>query len=350
MRTTGLAISLLLLLVTFTSAGEPENRPDRLEELRTITRALRAEKRLAETLEALDRPEVGDAGARICALEGLRQKTLLRLAGRMEMPARRTPASAVPPAPLAILIAKPGWAAADPAYNEAGLWEAVHLKTGLVFVLVPGGSYIMGSEERGPKVKPCGIAPRRVTVEPFLICKTECTQEAWKRGVGPWKIEIPPGDRLPMVGYSWFTYKSWCERNGLRLPTEPEWEYAARAGTRTLWHFGDEEKKLDAYVWFKGNSGNELREVAGLLPNRWGLYDMHGNASEFVGDPGDKVGRVYRGGSYCTTARGCRSAYRYIGYSGGYITRYSLQLGFRPAVSLPDPEDEKAEQDAKKKK
>ena len=116
-----------------------------------------------------------------------------------------------------------------------------------------------------------------------------------------------------------------------RLPTEAEWEYACRAGTNTAYSFGNDPAKLGDYAWFTDNSDDKYHRVATKKPNPWGLYDMHGNVSEWVIDqyvadfygktagkpadnplaPGTKeFGRVVRGGSWDDEAEKCRSATR----------------------------------------
>jgi formylglycine-generating enzyme required for sulfatase activity len=252
-----------------------------------------------------------------------------------ETPTGPLPVADLPPA-LGRLLASPAWQLADPPHNEAGLWEALHVPTGLVFVLLPGGGYTRGREVEDPEVRTVTLDPERVTVGPFLVARTECTRAAWKAGGGGLSPDEVADGRLPVTGRTWNAYRTWCVRLGMRLPTEAEWEYACRAGTRTRWCFGDDEERLGRHAWYRGTSGGAPHPVGLLRPNGWGLHDMHGNVSEFVGDPGDTVGEIYRGGCYRTTPRGCRSAYRYVAYQGGYVVRKSVQVGFRPAVSLPE--------------
>jgi len=134
-------------------------------------------------------------------------------------------------------------------------------------------------------------------------------------------------------------------RRVYRLPTEAEWEYACRAGTKTKYSFGDADLQLDNYGWFSGNAVN-THPVGLKKPNGWGLYDMHGNVWEWCSDfygyyPDGAVtdpqgllsgsGRVLRGGSWLSAAKNCRSAYR----DWTATSRSGNHLGFRLAMSLP---------------
>ena len=128
---------------------------------------------------------------------------------------------------------------------------------------------------------------------------------------------------------------------GYRLPTEAEWEYAARAGTT-----GARYGELDKIAWYKSNSGSKTHAVGGKQPNKWGLHDMLGNVYEWTwdwygpysaGSQQDPVGpasgshRVCRGCSWYRAARGCRAA----GRSSYAPSRRLHSLGFRPARSVP---------------
>ena len=142
------------------------------------------------------------------------------------------------------------------------------------------------------------------------------------------------GDDRPVERVSWNEAKAFCDRltrlTGLpfRLPTEAEWEYAARGGTTTEYSFGDDASQLGQYAWYYENSGNQTHPVARKLKNPFGLFDMHGNVWEWCEDVwhdnyegapadgsawlsgGDSSTRVLRGGSWGVRSFYCRSAYR----------------------------------------
>ncbi len=135
-----------------------------------------------------------------------------------------------------------------------------------------------------------------------------------------------------------------CDHFGGRLPTEAEWEYAARAGRRTAWSFGDDKTKLDEYAWYETNSGSKPHPVGTKKANAWGLHDMHGNVWEWVIDwygpylsaaqrdptgPTTGTDRVMRGGSFLDLLGGVRSAAR---FEGGPPDGFGYPfLGFRCA-------------------
>jgi formylglycine-generating enzyme required for sulfatase activity len=169
---------------------------------------------------------------------------------------------------------------------------------------------------------------------------TEVTQGQWKAVMG----ENPSyfkdcGDNCPVEQVSWDDVQSFIKRlNAIsqgqqyRLPTEAEWEYAARAGSKTAFANGDiqetgcdHDPNLDKMGWYCGNSNNKTHAFAQKLPNQWQIFDMHGNVwewcSDYFGDyPSEQVtdymgpekgaSRVLRGGGWSSGAWGCRSANR----------------------------------------
>lgn len=135
----------------------------------------------------------------------------------------------------------------------------------------------------------------------------------------------------PVIYVTWYGAKAYADWAGGALPTEAQWEYACRAGTKTPWSFGGTADDIGDYAWFIVNSGG-TRPVGTRLPNRWGLYDMHGNVDELCADwydenyynqninwtdptgPGSSVNgvRVRRGGAWNDLPKYCRSALRRV--------------------------------------
>jgi len=150
----------------------------------------------------------------------------------------------------------------------------------------------------------------------------------WKEKDRPSYYEnMDYSDNAPIIGVSWHNAVAFCDwlnekqkEYVYRLPTEEEWEYSCRAESTTKWSFGDEEKELDKYAWYRKNSsalGEEHKDygthvVGEKLPNQWGLYDMHGNVFEWCEDwyNKDEDSKVLRGGSWNSNASIARSAIR----------------------------------------
>lgn len=233
-------------------------------------------------------------------------------------------------------------------------------------VLIKPGSFIMGSpmEEAGRSEFAWPLHEVTIT-KPFYIGRHEVTQAQWEAVMGAKSHRSKfRGPNNPVEKVSWFACQKFIKRlNALgqgtfRLPTEAEWEYACRAGTNTPFSFGDSLEIGDEYMWWRGNSyPNETREVGLKKPNPWGLYDMHGNVSEWCSDLWEKPyerpsqtdpkgpfsnwfsriwplsNHVNRGGSiyHGFGARECRSAARH--YEQAIDFHYSL--GFRLLMECP---------------
>jgi formylglycine-generating enzyme required for sulfatase activity len=227
---------------------------------------------------------------------------------------------------------------------------------GIEFVRVQRGAFFMGSDLARDSSASADETPRhKVTItRDFLLGKHEVTQEQWESvmGLNP---SLHRGPRLPVELVTWEDAMAFVQRfnaregiKSCRLPTEAEWEYAARAGTETLWHFGSDREELGRYAWHLDNSGGETHEAGSLEPNQFGLYDMLGNVWEHTADwydvyrelapasdpKGPEVGlfRVVRGGSWEDGWARLRSASRY--FRGADAA--SDFTGFRLACSIGD--------------
>jgi formylglycine-generating enzyme required for sulfatase activity len=184
---------------------------------------------------------------------------------------------------------------------------------------IPDGSFEMGSASGGDRDE---HPVHRVTLSSFRILVHSVTNREYRRFSTIW----PGDDDLPAVGIDWFTAYAYAAWLGGRLPTEAEWEYAARAGCPHAYcDSNGKSTQLDKVGWYAGNSGEKVHPVAQLEPNPWGLYDLVGNVWEWVGDwyapysaetQSDPCGpptgdwRVLRGGSCWNDANRARAAYR----------------------------------------
>ena len=198
---------------------------------------------------------------------------------------------------------------------------------GIEFMWVPAGEFWMGStsEESAPIERPL----TRVRISRgFWLGKYELTQGQWRAVMGTKPSEFSGCRSCPVERVSWNHaqefIRSLNERavgNRYRLPTEAEWEYAARAGTSSDRYC----ENVDEIAWHEDNSRWRTKRVGEKAPNAWGLYDMLGNVWEWVEDwvgeyPGESVtdprgptwgaGRVSRGGSWIHSARYCRVSAR----------------------------------------
>ena len=158
----------------------------------------------------------------------------------------------------------------------------------------------------------------------FKIGKYPITQEQYQEVMGnnPSYFMNKPQNPVEQVSYD--NAVAFCQKlseitgKNYRLPTNSEWEYACRAGTETLFSFGDDFEHLKDYAWYEDNSGLITHPVGQKLPNDWGLYDMHGNVWEWCQN-------VPRGGGFDTCSYGCRAAQ--LSYL--YFKSCERNIGFR---------------------
>ena len=242
-------------------------------------------------------------------------------------------------------------------------------------VLIPAGLFSLGNtgsyEGEYDEKPPVTI----IISKPFYISKYEITQQQYKAVMGNNPSEFK-GDDLPVEQVSWYDALNFCnalsqsegltpcytingtkvtsdfEANAYRLPTEAEWEYAAKAGTKTDFYSGKLtysgnspiDPNLDKIAWYSANSSNATHPVGQKAPNAFGLYDMSGNVWEWCWDryaeypsketkdyQGPEIGtyRVYRGGGWRNLAWYCRSTNR----DRNYLDDKNNSLGFRVVLA-----------------
>jgi formylglycine-generating enzyme required for sulfatase activity len=208
---------------------------------------------------------------------------------------------------------------------------------GMKLRLIPAGEFQMGQSDGKSDEQP--VHRVRIT-RAFYLGIHEVTQAEYRAVTGN-SPSFFKGDDLPVEQVSAGDADEFCRRltererragslpqgASYRLPTEAEWEYAARAGTTTKWCFGDDEQQLGAYAWYNQNSGRRTHPAGQKRPNAWGLFDLHGNVCEWCSDwydgnyyksspPNDPRGsaagsfRVLRGGHLDRAPVYCRSACR----------------------------------------
>lgn len=253
-------------------------------------------------------------------------------------------------------------------------------KSGIEMVSLPGGEFLMGSAQGNPDEGP----PHKVQLSAFAIDKFEVTQELISKVQLPNPSHWQDSSKKPLERVRWRDAKQYCnERSlleglqpcynektmdwdcnygatGYRLPTEAEWEYAAKAGTEGPYDFGQSDK-LRQHAWFAANADQKTHPVGQRKPNRWGLYDIYGNVSEWCEDiysptyykiipamdpqgpvnPGSDVKRVIRGGSWKSSPDACRTTARQGELTGDSDACFSTDYcGFR-CVRRMTPEERK---------
>ena len=240
--------------------------------------------------------------------------------------------------------------AASTASKAQALQKTFTNSIGMEFVLIPAGKFQFTrtvKNDFGEEVQ------QQSTVSigrPFYMGKYEVTQEQWVKVMGPGSNPSRyKGRTNPVENVMWTVVQDFIQelnrKEGepeYRLPTDAEWEHAARAGTSGLYFFGDSPADLDRYAWLKVNSQNSTHPVGQKQPNPWGLYDIYGNVAEMVWfDESDYMaessssstgGVAVRGGDYYSSENKCRSASR---EAASEASSYD-QWGFRLVFSPPD--------------
>jgi formylglycine-generating enzyme required for sulfatase activity len=219
-----------------------------------------------------------------------------------------------------------------------------------VFVLPPGMVYVAGGTfQMGSNSESDEKPIHTVTVSSFYMDKTEVTQAEYRKVMGKNPSNFSGCDDCPVEKVSWHDANAYAQKVGKRLPTEAEWEYAARGGNKSKGYTYSGGNNLDAVGCYLLNSGSKTHPVAQKQPNELGLYDMSGNVLEWCSDwydkgyysrspqndpqgPNSGKYRVLRGGSWYDHDSLCRVAYRQRIFKPYHWSSY-FRLGFRLVFS-----------------
>ncbi|MFN6412227.1 MAG: formylglycine-generating enzyme family protein [Planctomycetota bacterium] len=246
-------------------------------------------------------------------------------------------------------------------YLQAQQPKEITNSIGMKLMLIPKGTFMMGSPE-SEECRDKDENQHEVTIsKDYYLGVYEVTQAQYEKVMGrnpsyfQGAIVGNENADLPVDRVSWEDAVEFCKKLSdlpeekkagrvYRLPTEAEWEYACRAGSKTAYSFDDQEGLLPEYGWFERNSSNRTHTVGLLEPNAWGLYDLHGNVWEWCSDrhgeypkgavsdptgPCEGSNRVIRSGGWYGEAALCRSALR-----RGHVPSIRLNShGFRLALS-----------------
>ena len=233
---------------------------------------------------------------------------------------------------------------------------ALSLGSGVMLglVRVPPGEFLMGSPAAESGRSKVETLHPVIISSPFYISETPVTQIQYQQVMGK-NPSLFKGAALPVERVSWDLAMTFCRKLGqltnrdVRLPTEAQWEYSCRAGSRDRYNLGDTEEDLFKAGWCKANSSMKTHFVGRKEANAFGLFDYHGNVLEWCLDwyrdtyyqsspekdpKGPDAGkyRVLRGGSFLDEPMDCRCAMRGKGFPGYWIGGF----GFRIVVVLPD--------------
>ncbi len=226
--------------------------------------------------------------------------------------------------------------------NAEGLPEYRHEKTGIIMVQLPKGKFQQGSKDGASDEAPV----HEVELDSFLIAKYEVSQSEWDKVLRPNPSQFKGGN-LPVENVHWKAAETFCKISGLSLPSESQWEYAARAGSSDAFSFGKNLTQENAN--FSAGNKSKTVPVNSLKPNAFGLHHMHGNVAEWCRDIYNKnfyaskeakvknpvansgsVGRVFRGGGFTSKQEACRSSAR----GAAKPELQNPSLGFRPVFEL----------------
>jgi len=177
------------------------------------------------------------------------------------------------------------------AFNANAVEDMYTNSIEMEFVKIPKGCFMMGRDQNVEQGNANELPSHKICIDyNFYLGKYEVTQKEWIAVMGSNPSMFKNSDN-PVELVSWNDAQEFIKRlnkkegsNKYRLPSEAEWEYAARAGSKGKYYFGNSEASLSDYAWYDKNSNKETHTVGQKKPNAWGLYDMLGNVREWVED------------------------------------------------------------------
>ena len=234
------------------------------------------------------------------------------------------------------------------ASGNAGGNETITVNgVSFTMIKVEGGTFRMGAtSEQGGDAYDDEKPVHSVTLSDYYIGETEVTQELWEAVMGS-NPSYFKGSQKPVESVSWYDCKEFITKlnkltgKNFRLPTEAEWEYAARGGNKSKGYKYSGSNTIDNVTWYSGNSGSATHNVKTKSPNELGIYDMSGNVYEWCEDwkggyssgsqtnptgPSSGFNRVGRGGSWSGNARYCRVSYRNYYFPDYRFSNLGLRL------------------------
>ena len=228
--------------------------------------------------------------------------------------------------------------------------DYVVVVNGVMFkmIAVEGGTFQMGAtSEQGSDAYDNEKPVHSVTLSDYYIGETEVTQELWEVVMGSNPSYSSGYPQRPVESISWYDCQEFITKlnqltgKNFRLPTEAEWEYAARGGNKSQGYKYSGSNTIGNVAWYYGNSGSEIHDVKTKAANELGIYDMSGNVWEWCQDwygsyssgwqtnptgPSSGYYRVYRGGCWFDYAKHCRVSYRYYHDSVDGNVGFGLRL------------------------
>jgi formylglycine-generating enzyme required for sulfatase activity len=252
----------------------------------------------------------------------------------------QAPAPPAAPAPAPSATPSPAPVKVEPAAPTPPPKTQVNPKDGLTYVLIPPGKFLMGCSPKDDDCFPDERTVHEVTMTAaFWLGQTDVTQDAYQRVIGRNPSHFK-GASLPVETVTWADAQAYCQAVGGRLPTDAEWEYAARGGDPSG-RYG----ALDEIAWYEADSRSKTHAVAQKKANAYGLFDMLGNVWQWTADwyadynaspvtdpsgPAGGTGRTLRGGSWADSARFVRTSER----EGALPAHRYNVIGFRCVAAL----------------